>query len=577
MSDFCFNFIGFELCAYELAPRATNYFVLGHAVSALAFTLALQNFLKPIYRLRLAVRSLSIGRLYVVIFGAVGLTAFAAIVPQVPVSRSSWWGNSTLYELLAAGLFVFAYGAVAVAVTRPIKVNLKNVEFFARNAAAMLAEAAESDHVDFLPDTSLSLPRLIKLASFLENRRDVSAFWIFRHRNKIKQAQYAQSLLRIMSDPHFCRSIVNRAPWTVARIIKNVADEKIYSYFAEQVIQEIALQAIFSDDSIMSREVDLHGFGTAPILSESLFSEPFIVERYNPLQSHYRGEQITSFVLKRFNKAATRCFECLIERGNFDSAQVAFSIENFYQGASWRAVSLKQHDGIEIDYSMELGTGAKNAITLANKLLFAADPHTYRYLFVEDNTQPRHDVLEALVEIVFNALCGISKGFEGTQDPFWHLAIECIHDAYGSVGAEPSGLTPFQQRLTLKLVKKLHDNMNGNYPAVCRVLLATVGPYEQNAPQTNLTAFNILRNVMYRELKNLPVLARNKPEKLADYLPPSTKFDATVNILTHTYFGGTQRAIDLTSLELVDIDLFNQDHRRSMTTNERDAAAREIF
>jgi hypothetical protein len=573
----CLGLTWLGTCPYNPALPSPSYFTLGNAIAALAFTMAVQTFLKPIYRVRLAIRYFSIGRLYILIFVAVGMTFVAALVPSLPILHGGWWGYPIVYELLAAILFAVAYGSVAFAVVRPLRVSEKRVEIFAQYVARTLSEATESDCVDLLHDLQLSLPRLIKLASFIEGRRDASAFWMFIHRKQIWQAQYAASLLRILSDQHFCRSVVVRAPWTVARLISDIADEKLYARSAENLVQGLALQAILCDEGIMTREIQYNGFAEAPVLSNALFSEPFIVERYNPLNHPLHGEEITASVLKRFNKATIRCYECIIEEREFHRSQVTFSIERFYRSAGLRAWILRDRGAIDIDFSLEFSQAVTNAIALSVKLMAAADEDTYNAMFVTNLEDYRHDPLEPLVEIVFNALGHIAKGFTGPDDTFWHLAIEVILKGYSSIGVEPDGMTPFQQRLTLKLIDKLEDNMKGYYPAVCRVLLATVGPYMQNALQPNMTAFNILRNLMYRELKRLPDLAATKPDRIPHYLPNSSTYDVDTATLTHTYFGGAQQFTDLRTLQVVDIDLLNEKYRRDLSAKERESAKREIY
>ncbi len=79
-----------------------------------------------------------------------------------------------------------------------------------------------------------------------------------------------------------------------------------------------------------------------------------------------------------------------------------------------------------------------------------------------------------MVEIVDEALNAIANNFRGFDDPFWILLMDVMRETFNSIGAEPDGMTPFQQRLTLKLVHKLKDNMNGYYPAILRVLLRDV-------------------------------------------------------------------------------------------------------
>lgn len=504
MSNPCLGLTWLGSCAYNPALPSPTYFTLGNAVAALAFTLAVHTFLRPIYRLRLGVRYLSLSRLYVLIFSAVGVTAIAALVPSFPILHGGWWGYPITYEILATLMFAVAYGAVAIAVTRPVQVAENRVEHFARWVARLLSEATEADHLDLLQDLRLSVPRLIKLAAFVEDRREVSAFYIFIHRHKILHGSYAHSILRILSDPHLCRSLVVRAPWVVADLIRELGEQKLYAASAERFVQELAHQAILADNGIMAREIGFHGFAEAPVLSEALFSDRFIVRTYNPLDTYLRSDAITASILERFNEAAKRCYNCLIEDKAFDHSHVAFSIERFYENAGLRAWSLHASGGSDVDFSIQFGRAVRQAIGLANKLMAAADEVTYQWMFVSKPDEHRSDALEPLVEIVFNALCHISKGFQGVSDSYWHVAMDTMHNGFRSIGAEPDGLTPFQQRLALKLADKMKDNMNGYYPAVTRVLLATVGPYERNALQANMTAFNILRNVMYANSRSCP-------------------------------------------------------------------------
>jgi hypothetical protein len=342
-------------------------------------------------------------------------------------------------------------------------------------------------------------------------------------------------------------------------------------------VQELASQAILSDDGIMTREADYHGFAEAPLLSDALFSEPFIVNRYDPLGSFLYGDQITGSVLKRFNKAAIRCYECIIEEREFRHARTAFSIERIYKSAGLRARMLRDRASVDANFSFEFGRAVENAIALSVKLMAAADDCTYETMFITNAEEHRHDPLETLVEIVFHALENIANGFTGPDDTFWHPAINVMLRGYNSVGEEPPGMTPFQQRLTIKLVEKLNDNMRGYYPAICRVLLSTVGPYAHDALQPNMTAFNILRNVMYRELKRFPDLAATKPDKILHYLPNNSTYDIAAATLTHTYFGGAQRFTDLRSLQVIDIDLLDKEYHRSLTKEEKEAATREIY
>ena len=161
---------------------------------------------------------------------------------------------------------------------------------------------------------------------------------------------------------------------------------------------------------------------------------------------------------------------------------------------------------------------------MAHKLLSSLPLIQYEALYVRDPKEYRADVLETLVEIVFEALAAVSNKFKGFEDPFWAMVIQTVQHVYPQFSHVPDGFTPFQQRLALKLIDKLSDNMRGYYPAICRILLAWVGPYVHAAAQPNRTAFNILKDAVYFELQKLPLLAASKPDKVAHYLPDNVTF-----------------------------------------------------
>jgi hypothetical protein len=524
------------------------------------------------------VRYLSLTHLYIFIFAGVAAAVIAALVPNFPILHSGPWGYAIVWELGASALFAVAYGAVALAIVRPVRVRGRRMEDFARGAATMLSAASEADHVDLLQDLHRSLPVLIKAAAFVGRLRETSAFFDFIHRDEIKQASYAHTLLRIIADPLFCETLVKRAPWQVVTMLREISEKRLYAQGAEQFIRELAHQAILRDDGMMAREVGYHGFGTAPLLSDSLFSDPFIL-RYDPLDSFHvaSGDVVTAATLKRFNSAAERSYLTLIEEHKTDRAQIAFSIESFYRTVFMRAWNIQEAGNRDFHLTWEMNNAVRMAIKLADKLLASLSPRSYDFMFVTNVQQHRSDVLETLVEIVYEALTAISNKFKGYDDPFWHLAIDVFHHTgFSSIGQPADGMTPFQQRLALKLIDKLEDNMKGYYPAICRVLLSCVGPYKDQGPQASRTAFNILKDAVYSELQRLPQLATTKLDQLADYLPDQVTYDAASTRLTHSQRSGESIITDLSALNLGAISLVDPAIRRPMSDDERSDAIRAI-
>ena len=137
-------------------------------------------------------------------------------------------------------------------------------------------------------------------------------------------------------------------------MLGEISNKRLHARAAEQFVQGLAHQAVFLDSGMMAREEGYHGFGTVPLLSVSLFSEPFIVDRYDPLRFSMTSDAVTSAVLKRFNSAAERCYLTLIENGNTDRARVAFSIHHFYESAFFRIWKIQQAENSDHQFEHEV-------------------------------------------------------------------------------------------------------------------------------------------------------------------------------------------------------------------------------
>lgn len=561
----CLGFEALGLCNYNPAKPFTVYFAPGAAVGALAFTLAVQQLLKPVHRFRLTTRHLTLSRIYICVFGGVAAAVVAAILPNLTILHGGPWGYPINWEILATLFFALSYGAVVLAIVRPVRVRPARLADFARQAAKLLSSANEQDHIDFASDLDRSLPTLIRVASFLDDLpSETSAFFDFIHRNELECAAYAFSFLRIVADPTFCETLVKRLPWQVVFMLRDISEDHLYADGATQLIRELAHQAILRDDSMMAREVGYHGFGSAPLLSDALFSDKFILEQYNPFDFFFSAASgvITPQLLERFNSAAERSYATLIESGATRYCQATFRIRSFYETVFSKAQEIQQAEKQDFQLTFQMYQSVKLAIEMADKLLASLDAHQYQALYVNDPTVYRSDVLETLVEIIYDALTAVSNRFKGVDDAFWTMVIGVIQKVFPSHGEQPDGLTPFQQRLALKLIDKLRDNMKGFYPAICRVLLAWVGPYVHQSPQTNQTAFNILKDAVYFELQQLPQLAARKPDRIANYLPDNFIYDVVPTDLIQTNRNGTQAVTRLSTLNLSSVDLVAKNIRR---------------
>ena len=111
----------------------------------------------------------------------------------------------------------------------------------------------------------------------IRGRPPISAFYLFAHRTELERAsECCRSLLRLLADQKLCSVLVCECPWQAAAIVRKISELELHVKQAEPFVQELGRQAICNQNGVMAREIGYDGFGGAPVLSQSLFQEPFI-------------------------------------------------------------------------------------------------------------------------------------------------------------------------------------------------------------------------------------------------------------------------------------------------------------
>lgn len=550
------------LCAYDPANPAFSYFGIGEAAAALAFTLAVPQFIKPIYRMRLVARRIRILYIFTLAFVGAGFVLIGALLPHLPIQRDFLLAYPVVWELLGGALFAVAYGLLAFGSVLPLRARPGRVRNFAQAVVHFLTLAQPADHVEFAEhELAANFVRLTKFANFVDRFEEPSAFFDFTHRSQVEDGEYAQSLLMITSDHRLCRTMVERTPWLAAHLIRLIDQEKIQCPAAERLIQEIALQAIVSNDSMLAREAGFGGFSTAPVLAEALFSSAFLAENYRPLHWLSIGfdEPITQPLVKRFNMAAKMLLNTSLNQRNFWQSSAHYDVADIYK-RMFTSLRSTPVDGIRIDVLIALTSGANERAQQIRTTLESLPSKYRRKLYKENDQHRRRDnIIEVYANMANDLLESIANDFQGIDDRFWSFAIGLWHDTFPFHQNETAGLDPFQQRLALHLKAKVTDNMQGWYPAITRLILAVQGPHGGPPIIERRSAYVILGDLFYDQLRTgLPKLAKDMPDKLSDYLPPSVTYDLASNTLTRTYIRGNQRQTDLNALQIGLVDLYDQ-------------------
>lgn len=594
----CFGIEMLGLCKYDPQAPSPSYFTVGDAVAALAFTFAVQQFLRPIYLFRL--RALRIRFYYVVVAVFLGgiCTVIAAAVPSIPALRGSTLAYPLNWEIAGALIIGGAYAIVAAISLRPAVVHNRNVGPFTWAGAHYLAQANDEDRLRLAEDllSSGNLSRLAKIASEFERGKmhavmiefeklrekglegqgvrgtvPLTPFYQFARRKQLERASHAWHFLQLISDTDFCRVIVTRHSWGFIGAVMDLADRGIYDG-AGTFVQTVAWQALIQEEGMLAKEDGFEGFGRSRSFANELFGNPKILA-LRPLDgiNSMGSMEFSKGYVSRLNIASSLMFQCEITSRGFWERSSTMGLRSMYESLS-HAVSYQLYEGRKPNFLFQFERGVVDIVEIVSKELDKRNSHEYSILFAE-NTEPAYrTVVDDVANIVSDALESVSNKFSGFDDLSWSFALSIIGSVFDQYGDIPQGMSPLQQAVAIRIVDKLRDNMRGYYPALSRVMLAVIGPYEAGDGNKPGTARTILKNCLYEELKKIPALYDRDPDKLLDKLPPHVVYDRFSNSLTHTYRDGAKRVTILDEVETGCTDLLDATNLRVREVAEPQAA-----
>ncbi len=556
-----FSFLG--QCAYDPSNPMTVYFSIGEGIAALTITLIIPQFMKPIYRFRLQAQAISMTHVFGLVFAGTLCTIVAALLPHLNLSTMSFLAFPIVWEIAGGSLFFSAIAVFAMLFLKPSKVKRKYFPRYVIAAADFLAHANEQDRTDFSKDLLLNLIPIIKSSEFGRGRQEISAFFDFRYRIEIRDAHYAYSFLELVSEPRFCETLVHRCPWDTAAMLNNISDRKVPNGWVERLIQEIGRQAIMHPESMVDREIGYEGFRAAPVLSKALFEDPYINRHFQPTRK-IRFDDFKGFdekAVKRYFYAVRRGLKSVLDSGDYHSDNSLASLSDQVSDVS--RVALRQvrsnDDNFHTAFAVKSGMDQLYKDTIEH---FASiDEDTYESLFVDDvelnkSSAERLEhrdftIIDELSEAIVQYFFVFSNDFDGFDDAYWSSAINLTQLYFHAIGDQPDGMNPLQQRIALKLIAKVKDNMDGWYPAVTRVLLSVIGSYDSEVKGRNpKSAYSLLKNAFYCELKRFPALYEKDATKAQNYLPPDVRYDEANATFTKRYRGGEERTTEILKLDL---------------------------
>jgi hypothetical protein len=149
-----------------------------------------------------------------------------------------------------------------------------------------------------------------------------------------------------------------------------------------------------------------------------------------------------------------------------------------------------------------------------------------------------------------NVFCSFANDFNGHEDVYWTSAHGLFSDVFPRFGSQTDGMNPLQQRVAIKFMHKVKQNMEGYYPALTRDLVSLIGPYRDAVTENPRSAFSLLREAFYAELRRFPEVYQSAPEKAGHYLPKDVRYDAENASLVKIYRLGRERSTELRTLTI---------------------------
>lgn len=565
---FCLGIEALGQCGYDPSNPPHVYFSIGEAIAALGITLIVPQFLKPIFRFRLKCSAIKELYIYVCIILATLMVIFASILPSLGLSPKPLWTYPIFWEMSAGIVFFLAISALVFAAIRPTKPTSASLERFAFEAVNFLAHATDRDRADFSEDLRHCMYDIMRKADLRRRLWKPSAFVLFAKRRQLRSSEYASGLLRVLSDPAFCRVLVRDVPWNTAYILREIAEYPSECQSVSSFIREIARQSILLDDSMFAREIEYKGFRETSAMSEALFGNYSIAHFYTPLHwvhfSDTKDLQIGQ--VARLSRAILLTVKSSLSVGDYWTQNNLGGLSNLVSSVATDICQRVRDNKADHRLIHALEFDLFRMIGETRKYLREVDAETYFSLFFNPNDDSTNiserdfSLLDEISETITQCIFSFCNDFNGIDDPFRSFANSLNTDVFERYQANVTEFDPLQQRIALKILRTVDDNLKGYYPAILRMLLSTIGPYTPPTEEHKNHPWQLFVDAFFYRLQAFPEFYKKDSAKALTYLPSDVRYIPERSCIINTYRGGKEQETLLGELNLSDVNI--NDHLR---------------
>ncbi len=526
---------------FDSANSSFSLYTLGDAVASLALAGVVVQLATPRFRFQLALHPrMRLISFILYIAGGLFMPLVAGVLPYIPGKAIPGLGYPAFWEILGYILVLIATFIIYRLLHSKIIFSHKNHHVFVEKCLSGIAKGSNdmlSVVTEVLRDSTSSL---IKYAA----KYDPNA----ARQAKIQGLDYkpdeatlsADALLRFISDEKLCKYIVVSDPGVAISIVKELIKYKDSLKYlpAERFITQIVRQALLHSDSILSREKNYEGLGHINIFLTTVFSDPWIISHYRPLQAihFYERNQITLVSIKNYCKGITAAFEVLVTQDPCRGMSAwGEGMEQLSSALYYILIKVKDENWLHNTEANECAIEIERAL---NKILDFFFENAEKFMEVAESeivldSREKYDkyrnttILDLIATSAYEPLEKLSR-FVENESYIRNMAIH-IWMKIDVFETPNKVIIAVQERFFMMLEERMRENIKLYYPMMIRLVMIIIGYsiFDESMKQSKFR-LKLLKFIA----NHLGDAFRKDPDKAKECLPEKFTFDLASNSLS---------------------------------------------
>jgi hypothetical protein len=333
------------------------YFSIGEAVAVIAIILAFTQLETPVFRFRARIQWFKLKSSYALLILGVILPFLASTLPFIIPREYSLLSMAFFWEIIAGSLIVLGVFSFLEINYRPVTFTRRNSSKYFYACASIIARGDERSLGALAEEVCNSAQSITKVCGEYNKFKEMEAQEMGKEYIVPEHMKYAFSLLDLLSDKKFTRTLVVSAPSTAIEFIEQIKENTIHNTAGYSFVQQIIHQAFLEEESIFHREEEYYGLGHFSSFTETVFGDyNFIQSDYRPLQAWllYKDQYLKINILKKYSKALLTATKAYLNTKKYrDTSALYVGISTLARSAMFYISRLKKMPSEDILSSEE--------------------------------------------------------------------------------------------------------------------------------------------------------------------------------------------------------------------------------